>query len=282
MIKIRYYNNRDVAGIAYGNGFTPEVYLDVDVGKPTYVYSEEGEEEPDGSFRRTFARVEKQYTITTYLQEYMIDAMAALQLHDNIEVWLSNGNVLSVDEFRITDPDWDDLRGLGEITMTFIVYQDSVANGCANVTTDCATLNVPTLVAGMVNNGDLLPCDYIAYVEGDGGEIVSEEDLLTVYEELGYVGTAVQFNVSGTSDDNVLVGIYIYTLDPDGGLGDYELITTMSAAQFASGSEIVSFEDCTTYNEAENYQIKAFAYQRGCEEYGQWSNIVTIANPNVP
>jgi hypothetical protein len=251
MIKIRYYNNRDVAGIAYGNDFTPDVYLDVDVGKPTYVYSEEGEEEPDGSFRRTFARVEKQYTISTYLQEYMIDAMAALQLHDNIEVWLSNGNVISVDEFRITDPDWDDLRGLGEITMTFIVYDAYVANGCAGITTDCASLTTPTLVASLINSGDLTPC-------------------------------AVQFNVSGTSDDNVLVGIYIYTLDPDGGLGDYELITTMSAAQFASGSEIVSFEDCTTYNEAENYQIKAFAYQRGCEEYGQWSNIVTIANPNVP
>lgn len=282
MIKIRYYNSRDVAGIAYGNDFTPEVYLDVDVGKPTYVYSEEGEEEPDGSFRRTFARVEKQYTITTYLQEYMIDAMAALQLHDNIEVWLSNGNVLSVDEFRITDPDWDDLRGLGEITMTFIVYDAYVANGCAGITTDCASLTTPTLVADIINSGDLTPCDYIAYVEGDGGEITSEEDLLAIYEELGYVGTPVQFNVSGTSDDNIFIGIYIATEDPESGEGEYELITTMTATQFASGSEIVSFYDCTSYNGGWRYFIKAFAYQRGCEDYGLWSDYVSINNPNAP
>ncbi len=245
MIKIRYYNSRDVAGIAYGNGFTPEVYLDVDVGKPTYVYSEEGEEEPDGSFRRTFARVEKQYTITTYLQEYMIDAMAALQLHDNIEVWLSNGNVLSVDEFRITDPDWDDLRGLGEITMTFIVYDAYITNGCAGINTDCASLTTPTLVASLINSG-----------------------------------TPVQFSVSGTSDDNIFIGIYIGTEDPEGGWGEYELITTMTATQFASGSEIVSFYDSTSYNGGWNYRIKAFAYQRGCEDYGLWSNVVSIYNPN--
>jgi len=131
MIKIRYYNNITTAGIFYGDDLISDVYLDVDIGRPTYIYEEQGDERNDGSFERGFARIEKQYNITTHVQEYMVDALTVAQLHDNIEVYTSNGTILIVKDLRVSDPEWQtSTPALAEITITFSLYEESLSSSC--------------------------------------------------------------------------------------------------------------------------------------------------------
>jgi len=207
MIKIRYSSSKDLtAGICYADGLIVEFYLDVDVGKPKYIYSEDGDEDLSGDFIRSFARIEKQYTIETYLQEYMVDAVFALQLHDNVEVLLSNGTNLIVDEFRVSDPEWDEAEGLAKVVMTFVIYTEISNNSCSTAI-DC-DINAPTLTAMSVS-GTVAYCDYEEYVTGLGGTIIDEQATRDIYEELG-VGTLYTYIITGgTTDDNTFVEVFM-------------------------------------------------------------------------
>jgi len=132
MIKITYSSTKNVAGIDYEKSYlVNHLYLDADLGRPSYVYEEEGEENTKGEFRRSFAKVKKQYRITTYLMEHIIDALSVLQLHDNITVQASNGLSFSVDEFIMSDPEWDEgVKCLAEVTISFTVFQESISDNC--------------------------------------------------------------------------------------------------------------------------------------------------------
>ena len=133
MIKITFSNTKDVAGIYYPSTrpFTGKLYLDADIGRPTYIYNEDGEEDINGNFNRSFARVEKQYNIRTHLLEHMVDAFAVIQLHDYINVLASNGANFIASEFRMSEPEWDEnIPCLAEVTLTFNVYSDSTFTRC--------------------------------------------------------------------------------------------------------------------------------------------------------
>lgn len=133
MIKITFSNPKDVAGIYYPTSvpFTGKLYLDADIGRPTYIYNEEGEEDINGNFNRSFARVEKQYNIRTHLLEHMVDAFSVIQLHETIYVVASNGASFYVSDFRMSEPEWDEnIPCLAEVTLTFNVYSDSIFTRC--------------------------------------------------------------------------------------------------------------------------------------------------------
>lgn len=186
MIKIRYTNAVDVGGISYYDNFTPEIYLDVDVGKPIYLYSEDGDEDVSGSFNRTFARLEKQYSINTYVQEYMLDALMLVQLHDYVEIYLSNGTSLVVKEFRVSDPEWNELDALAAITITLSVFEESVSSGCPTETGfTCDDMQNPVLNYERFINGTNTATLYLNYVVGEGGVIEDYEALEAYYEEIG-------------------------------------------------------------------------------------------------
>lgn len=239
MIKIRYSNPIDVAGICYSSNFVAEVYLDVDVGKPSYIYTEEGDEKPDGSFERTFARVEKQYKIDTYLQEFLVDAFSVMQMHEDIEVWLSNGNIIPVDELRMSEPDWDDLRGLAAVTITFVVYEEATSNKCEQINEDCPTFTKPTL-----------------------GGTKTTDDPLT-------------FALIGTTDDDCLIEVYAFIWTDEFGEGDYELIDTVLSTDFIDGISITILDE-TTLEYCTTYQFKVKAVTHGCEDVGVFSDVFSI------
>lgn len=132
MIRIKYTNTAgNVAGINYdGTGFIPELFLDVNVGKPIYNYIEEGNENRDMGFNRSFARIEKQYSFETAVQEYILDALMVMQLHDHIEITLSNGTTVYPTELRVSDPEWTAAEAFARVTVTFVVYAESTSPNC--------------------------------------------------------------------------------------------------------------------------------------------------------
>lgn len=133
MIKITFSNPKDVAGIFYkgGKGFVGKLYLDADLGKPIYTYEEEGDENTLGDFDRSYARVSKQYTVTTHLQEYMIDALSVIQLHNDIYVVASNGASFKCIDFKISEPSWSEtVSAFAEVTLTFTVYTETTFTRC--------------------------------------------------------------------------------------------------------------------------------------------------------
>lgn len=132
MIRIKYTNTAgNVAGINYdGTGFIPELFLDVNVGKPIYNYIEEGNENRDMDFNRSFARIEKQYSFETAVQEYILDALMVMQLHDHIEITLSNGTTVYPTELRVSDPEWTAAEAFARVTVTFVVYAESTSPNC--------------------------------------------------------------------------------------------------------------------------------------------------------
>lgn len=133
MIKITFSNPKDVAGIYYqgAKGFVGKLYLDADLGKPTYTYEEEGDEDTLGNFDRSYARVSKQYTVTTHLQEYMIDALSVIQLHDDIYIVASNGAAFKCIDFKMSEPSWEDtVSAFALVTLTFTVYTETIFTRC--------------------------------------------------------------------------------------------------------------------------------------------------------
>ena len=118
-VKIEYSNSVDMAGVVYHNTFMNRLYLDADVSKPQYVIDEDGIEDADGEFDPTFQKWAKKYSITFYAQEFLVDALTLMTLHDQIYVTLKNEESSQVLDVEI-EYTWDsDIECWAEVVLTF-------------------------------------------------------------------------------------------------------------------------------------------------------------------
>jgi len=105
-IIIEYSNSADFGNILYQNDFANKLYLDADVSKPEYELLEDGIENGDGEFIPTFQKWAKKYSIEFYAQEFLVDALTLMALHDQINVTLKNGESSNVTDIEIAY-EWD-------------------------------------------------------------------------------------------------------------------------------------------------------------------------------
>jgi hypothetical protein len=118
-ILIEYSNSVDFGDIVYHDGFENKIYLDADVSKPDYELLEEGIENGEGEFSPTFQKWKKKYSIRFYAQEFLVDALTLMALHDNITITLRNGEGSVVKDVEV-EPVWDDsIECWAEVTITF-------------------------------------------------------------------------------------------------------------------------------------------------------------------
>lgn len=138
-LKIEYRSIHDLGEkILYQNGFQNKVYLDVNVKAPTYPITESGEENGDGDFIPTFQKWQKRYTFTTYVPEFLADALTLLPLHDYVWITFQNNETNKVKDIEV-ETDWQDIGSTDEtqscfckITISFAV--DSIITiGCNNM-----------------------------------------------------------------------------------------------------------------------------------------------------
>lgn len=123
-LKIEWYDIKDMEydgwGIVYQLGllqFVNRLYLNVELGKPDYVFDEEGEQR-DGYFFPEKQISEKTYKCTILAPEYLCDVMRFIRMSDVISVVDSYGRTYSVDTFLIT-PKWQDQGNLASVEIEF-------------------------------------------------------------------------------------------------------------------------------------------------------------------
>ena len=105
-VKIEYSNSVDLGDIMYHNSFRNRIYIDADVSKPEYEIEEDGIEDADGEFDPTLQKWAKKYTLTFYAQEFLVDALTLMAIHDQIYVTLKNDESSQVLDVEV-DYTWD-------------------------------------------------------------------------------------------------------------------------------------------------------------------------------
>lgn len=121
-LKIRWYNEEDVyyrgGLICYKNPkFINTLYLDTQLGKPEYPFTEESEER-DGLLFPIKMFTEKTYKFTCLASEAMCDAMRLIRMADYVQVTDGYGNQYEADQFLFT-PSWQTQGDLAQVECEF-------------------------------------------------------------------------------------------------------------------------------------------------------------------
>ena len=230
-ILIEYSNSTDFGDILYQNTFVNRIYLDADVSTPEYELVEDGEENGDGEFFPSFQKWSKKYSITFYAQEFLVDAITLMALHDQINITLKNGESSNVKDIEV-DPTWDsNIECWAEVVITFsTMYITRV--GCDE--------NMETTIVASVTADDV----YDADDGGAGSARWANPQLYPEQTSFFYINTADGEYVGGTGQR---IGFYKSTN------GEWVSIS------LADGS----FGGVTAFTDAEwLYKISDYQYQR--------------------
>ena len=107
----------DAGTIVYKNpAFKNILYLCTDIGKPEYIFEEEGETR-DGYFFPAKQISEKRYRFSFLASEYLLDVMRFIRMADFAEIEY-NGQRYSLDTFLIT-PEWEDDGDIASVQAEF-------------------------------------------------------------------------------------------------------------------------------------------------------------------
>ena len=107
----------DAGTIVYNNpSFKNILYLCTDIGKPEYIFEEEGETR-DGYFFPIKQISEKRYRFSFLASEYLLDVMRFIRMADFAEIEY-HGQRYSLDTFLIT-PDWEDNGDIASVQAEF-------------------------------------------------------------------------------------------------------------------------------------------------------------------
>lgn len=109
-IKLEWWNNENLETfdglVPYGEAgeddevFHGELYLDSDIGMPTYNFTEEGEER-NGLFYPTKQISEKTYNMSLVAPEYLCDVMRQVRMADNVTITDRLAREYRVEQFEM-------------------------------------------------------------------------------------------------------------------------------------------------------------------------------------
>ena len=121
-LKIRWYCEEDMyyrgGVITYAEPkFINTLYLNTQLGKPEYPFTEESEER-DGLLFPTKQYTEKTYKFTCLASEAMCDVMRLIRMADYIQVTDPYGNQYDADQFLFT-PTWQEQGNLASVECEF-------------------------------------------------------------------------------------------------------------------------------------------------------------------
>lgn len=120
-LKITWWDEQDFtmdAGtIVYKNPtFRNTLYLCADIGRPEYIFEEEGETR-DGYFFPIKQISEKRYRFSFLASEYLLDVMRFIRMADHAQIEY-HGQTYSLDTFLIT-PEWEDNGDIASVQAEF-------------------------------------------------------------------------------------------------------------------------------------------------------------------
>lgn len=234
LTKLTYYDVCDIGDIFYRTGeisgktYKNFLYLDIDIGRPAYPISEEGDEDPFGNVQIEYAKVAKQYNLQGVFPEYLLDALVTLPLHlvaktGVIEILTKRGYAQRITKITIPDPKWqgdDDAIALTDIIFeTDQIVKTACCDNLETPTTACLKGAFEVLALQVEGTGnydnfeytDSLTSEQVALVHGDRVLVKATGGLISYrsYKGTGigspaYVPTSVFANGDGVIDLNRL------------------------------------------------------------------------------
>jgi hypothetical protein len=135
-LTLTFFNTCDLGDILYHNGFVQTLWFESETIESSFPQEEEGENNGDGRFVRTFARQVKKYLAhTKQMPDYMVDVFNRLKLHDNVELTDLVGDNHKIYNLEV-DHEWlfDD-KYYAKLDLTFD-YNEAIIIGacCENLT----------------------------------------------------------------------------------------------------------------------------------------------------
>lgn len=231
-LKIQYRNSCDLGGSLFqdpAESFYYCMFLNVDVGKPTFEVIEEGREDGERNFIPDLRKLSKQYKFITVVPEYQLDTLYSIMLHDTVFITLKNGESNRAFNFKVTPGEWTENGNMISVVVEFTVRYDLSLGCCTNEPirwVDCYPCTDITVV-DWVSNSDFVPsADRAIYMIGEEnseGEIIN--NLLYMYRYTtalsrdgitrsnwiirNYsVGTVICFTISSTDYTFIYDGTY--------------------------------------------------------------------------
>ena len=212
-----YWDKYDVANIFYrteeygAQQYKNILYLDIDIGKPEYQFSEEGEEDGQGKFSPDFKRLEKEYLLQGVFPEYLVDALALIQLHIGgtgvVEVLTQRGYTGVVDKM-VVSPDWQDDYGVWALTDIVFSTEFLTKVNCS----DSSDVPVQTCVRQFLEvvatlTEDTADFNNFQYTSLEDSSVVPlvDGDLILLYSALNDTTLLRKYNESNSSYDTPLI-----------------------------------------------------------------------------
>jgi len=116
MITLEVSNACDVANILYQFGFRQRLFLDAIITQPDYDSTEEGIENGNKGFNKTFQQLKKRYKIDFIAPEYLLDALTLLPMHDYVTIH-DGYQSYPIDDVNI-EYEWDDFYAVCTLSFT--------------------------------------------------------------------------------------------------------------------------------------------------------------------
>lgn len=120
-LKLEWWDSQDLifdsGKIIYDNQFKNRVYLCAELGKPEYIFSEQGEER-DGYFFAEKQISEKQYRFNFLACEYLCDVLRFVRMADHVKITDKNNVEYDCDTILLT-PTWQTDGDLANVEVEF-------------------------------------------------------------------------------------------------------------------------------------------------------------------
>jgi hypothetical protein len=120
-VLVQWWDNEDFVmdgcRIVYRRGYRNTLWLQTQLGKPDYEFSEEGETR-DGYFFPEKMISEKRYKCSILAPEYLCDVMRFIRLSDFVDVLDQYGTMYHCDTFLCT-PEWQEQGDLASVEIEF-------------------------------------------------------------------------------------------------------------------------------------------------------------------
>jgi hypothetical protein len=125
MIKIEYWNSKDILDCHYEGSYQNRFWLDVDIAKPEYIVNREQFEDSYGDKHNIFLKWEKQYSFELHCIETVTDMLSMITLHDNVWITFDTGYSCKVKDFT-TNIEWTSMQSIAKVNCTFITKSYTV------------------------------------------------------------------------------------------------------------------------------------------------------------
>jgi hypothetical protein len=137
-IKFEYWNDTDLGETLYQFGYKNRLILNIEIEKPEYNTTIEAEQNGDNAPITKFRKLEKVRKFETFVQEDLVDAFKFMAIHDNIEITLRSGEVLTVEKHTmVIEHSWEEIGCLAKVTGSFVVDYITAASCQTNFDLGC-------------------------------------------------------------------------------------------------------------------------------------------------